>query len=157
MTAGESVSSFVVSFSLVYTLGSFDLLLLLWTCFLATNLIWPARKRSVAPSSQLESGWQWGTHLAFLWAVWVLWGACHFCYCRPVRCHCCCSHDPPALVQFLSHATAEQSRAQGFSCGSTLLLSGHVKDAKVYLESQTLWRKMNKHKKCYQFFPPKIQ
>lgn len=37
-----------------------------------------------------------------------------------------------------------------------LFFSGHVRDAKVYLESQMLGSKVNKHKKCCQFFPPKI-
>lgn len=35
------------------------------------------------------------------------------------------------------------------------LLSGHVTDAKVFLESQTLGTKVNKHKKCCSVLPTK--
>lgn len=72
-----------------------------------------------------------------------------------------CTATVAALVTLLlwydfSHAAVEQSRAQGFACSRASLFSGHVRDAKVYLESQMLGSKVNKHKKCCQFFSPKI-
>lgn len=110
----RSINSFVVSFFLI---SSLDVPSVVGSCFLAPNLTWPARReygsfqgvsRSMAGNGAcVQLSLEQHGHLGI---------RCSFCWCSPWRCYWCCSRNPSALVQFLSRATAEWSRAQGFSC-----------------------------------------
>lgn len=138
------------------TLRLLDLPLVLWTCFLATNLTSCKEGLWFLP----EYVWQWEVCVQIslekceyldtsakseVSLLLLLMQACSIPLLLPLWPFC-----------FYFSLIPHLSRAQSFSLSRFLILPGHVKDAEVCLESQTLWRKRNKHK-YYHFFPPKIQ
>lgn len=67
-----SINSFVVSFSLISSLGSLDLPLVIGSCFLVTNnLIWPTRKEHGSFQGVRQSVADNETCAAFLGTVWA--------------------------------------------------------------------------------------
>lgn len=120
--------------SLVSTL---HLPLVIGSCFLATDLVWPTKKEVVS-SKELTEVWLTMSHVQL---------CLEQCGNQGIRLLLVLGYPCALLLsQPFCFGTAEQSRAQGFYYSRASLLSLHVRVVEVYLESQTRGSKVNKRR-----------